>query len=74
MKKNMGVVDRAVRTGLAVTVAILYFTGEISGVTALMLGAFALVFLATSAMSFCPLYVPLSVSTTKKHAKEGATS
>ncbi len=74
MKKNMGVVDRVLRSGLAVVVAILYFTGEISGVTALVLGLFALVFLVTSAMSFCPLYAPFNISTTKKEVKEGAIS
>ena len=74
MKKNMGVVDRVLRSGLAVVVAILYFTGEISGVTALVLGLFALVFLVTSAMSFCPLYAPFNISTAKKKVKEGATS
>jgi uncharacterized protein (DUF58 family) len=74
MKKNMGVVDRVMRTGLAAAVAILYFTGEISGVTALVLGIFALIFLVTSAMSFCPLYAPFKISTAKEQVKEGATS
>ncbi|MGB2959869.1 MAG: DUF2892 domain-containing protein [Bacteroidota bacterium] len=74
MKKNMGVVDRVLRTGLAIAVGILYFTGEISGVTALVLGIFALVFLVTSAMSFCLLYAPFNISTDRNKAKEGVTS
>ena len=74
MKKNMGVIDRVLRTALAAVVAILYFTGEISGVTALVLGVFALIFLVTSAMSFCPLYAPFNISTEKKQIKGGATS
>jgi hypothetical protein len=74
VKKNMGVVDRVLRTGLVIAVGILYFTGEISGVTALVLGIFALVFLVTSAMSFCLLYAPFNITTTEKKTKEGATS
>ncbi len=66
MKKNMGRIDRVIRTSLAVVVAILYFAGEISGVTALVLGIFAVVLLVTSVMSFCLLYAPFRISTTKK--------
>ena len=66
MKKNMGMADRIIRTLLAVIVAILYFTNQITGTAAIILGIFAIVFLLTSLMSFCPLYVPLKLSTTKK--------
>ena len=41
MKKNMGTIDRALRFGLAVLVAILYFTGVISGTVAIVLGIIA---------------------------------
>jgi hypothetical protein len=47
MKKNMGLVDRSVRTVLAVVIAILYFTNQISGIAAIVLGLFAIVFLIT---------------------------
>jgi len=66
MKKNMGMVDRTVRTILAVLIAILYFTNQITGVAAIVLGIFAVVFLLTSFISFCPLYFPLKLSTMKK--------
>ena len=66
MKKNMGVADRIIRTLLAIIVVILYFTNQITGTAAIVLGIFAVVFLLTSLMSFCPLYVPLKLSTTKK--------
>lgn len=69
MKKNMGTVDRVVRTLLAVIVAILYFTGQISGVAAIILGIIAVIFLITSAVGFCPLYVPFKFSTLKKGNK-----
>jgi small-conductance mechanosensitive channel len=66
MKKNMGSADRIIRIVLAIVVAILYFTNQISGLAAIILGAFAIIFLLTSLMSFCPLYVPFKLSTAKK--------
>jgi len=62
----MGVVDRLIRTVLAILVAVLYFTDQISGLAAIILGVFAIIFLLTSAVGFCPLYVPLRISTKRK--------
>ena len=68
MKQNMGSVDRIVRVVFALLVAALYFTDSISGTVAIILGLFAVIFLATSTMGFCPLYVPFKLSTKKKVA------
>ena len=65
MKKNMGSIDRTVRTIIAVIVAVLYFTGAISGTVALILGILAAVFLLTSFIGTCPLYLPFGLSTRK---------
>jgi Inner membrane protein YgaP-like, transmembrane domain len=65
MIKNMGTVDRLVRTVLALIVVALYFTGRISGVVAIILGILALIFLLTSFIAFCPLYAPFKLSTRK---------
>ena len=72
MKKNMGVIDRAVRALLAVVVVVLYFLGMISGTVAIILGVLAVVFLMTSLVSFCPLYPLLGVSTCPKDESEQA--
>jgi uncharacterized membrane protein YesL len=66
MKKNMGGADRIIRTILAIVVAVLYFTDQISGTAAIILGVFAVIFLLTSFIGFCPLYVPFKLSTRKK--------
>jgi Na+(H+)/acetate symporter ActP len=66
MKQNMGSIDRALRVLVAVVIGILYFTGQITGTAAIILGIFAVVFLLTSAIGFCPLYVLLKLSTIKK--------
>lgn len=65
MKQNMGSTDRIIRVVLAVAVAVLYFTGLISGTVAIILGILAIVFLLTSVVGFCPLYLPLKLSTKK---------
>lgn len=65
MKKNMGLIDRIIRTIFAITVGILYFTGMITGTAAIILGIFAIIFLATSAAGFCPLYLPLGINTNR---------
>lgn len=69
MKKNMGTIDRIIRTLLAVVVVILYLNGSITGVAAIILGIFALIFLITSAIGYCPLYVPFHISTIGKAKK-----
>ncbi|MBK9052752.1 MAG: DUF2892 domain-containing protein [Chloroflexi bacterium] len=65
-KPNMGNTDRIVRLGLALLVAVLYFTGVISGTLALILGILAVVFALTSFVAFCPLYLPFGLSTLGK--------
>lgn len=63
MKANMGTVDRAVRLLVAVAIAVLYFTGAISGTSAVVLGIVAVVFALTSAVGVCPAYMPFGIST-----------
>jgi len=66
MKKNMGTIDKVIRILVAVVVVILYFTNVISGTLGIILLVLSAVFVATSLLSFCPLYLPLGISTRKK--------
>lgn len=66
MTKNMGSFDRILRTLAAVVVGVLYATGQIGGTTALILGLIAIVFLLTSFVGSCPLYMPFGLSTRKE--------
>lgn len=66
MKKNMGQIDKIIRGTIAALIAVLYFTNVISGTLALVLGAFAIIFLITSFVSFCPLYAPFGINTREK--------
>jgi uncharacterized membrane protein len=67
MKQNVGTIDRVIRVLLAVIVGILYFTGAISGVAAIILGVLAVIFLVTGIVGFCPLYTLFHLNT-RKHA------
>ncbi len=68
MKQNIGSADKMIRISLAVLIAILYFMDKINGITAVILGAIALVFVLTSFIGFCPLYSLLGISSQKKVA------
>lgn len=66
MKKNMGSIDKGIRILIAILIAVLYFTKVISGTWAVILGILAIVFILTSFISFCPLYLPFGINTNKK--------
>lgn len=65
MKKNMGNFDRILRVLIAIVVAVLYFTGTISGTLAIILGVVAVAFILTGMVGTCPLYMPFGLSTNK---------
>ena len=69
MKKNVGTTDKLIRILAAAVVITLYFTGQISGTTATVLLVLAGIFILTSFISFCPLYLPFGISTRKSEAK-----
>ena len=66
MKKNMGNIDKLIRVIIAAVFGVLYFTGTVTGTTGLILVILGGVFLATSAISFCPLYTLIGINTCKK--------
>ncbi len=66
MKPNMGTVDRILRIVVALVIIGLYFAEQITGTAAIILLVLAGVFILTSFMSFCPLYLPFGLSTKKK--------
>jgi len=62
----MGNTDRILRILIAVIFAVLYFTKTIEGTFGLVLLVLAIVFVLTSLISFCPLYLPFGINTCKK--------
>ena len=65
MKQNMGLVDRIIRLTVVAIIAVLYFTGQITGLAAIILGIIAVAFFVTSLIGWCPSYVPFGISTKK---------
>ena len=71
MKKNIGNTDKLIRLMLALLVAVLYYTGVISGTVAIILGVIAVVLVVTSMVSFCGLYTILGINTCKTKTVKG---
>jgi hypothetical protein len=70
MKKNIGTIDKVIRILVAVVIAVLYFTKVITGTAGIVLLVLAVVFVLTSLVSVCPLYLPFGLSTAKKEEKK----
>lgn len=70
MTRNMGKTDKTIRIIAAIVIAILILTGVLTGTWAWILGILAAVFVATSAISFCPLYTLFGISTCPKEEKK----
>lgn len=69
MKKNMGNADRIIRTVIALVVLVLFLTDVISGTLGIILLVLAGIFLITSLIRTCPLYLPFGLSTIRKKLK-----
>jgi len=63
MKKNMGTLDRGIRIAIAVIFAVLFSTGIVTGTLGTILLVVGGIFIATSVVSFCPLYTLLGINT-----------
>lgn len=66
MKKNMGALDKSLRVLIAIVIALLFYLDVIEGTLAYVLMAFAIIFLITSFISFCPLYPILGINTCRR--------
>lgn len=66
MTKNMGSLDKTLRVIVAVVLAVLIFTGQITGTWAIVAGVVAAVFVLTSLVGFCPAYLPFGINTCPK--------
>lgn len=66
MKPNMGSIDKIIRIIIAVAIVALFLTHVISGTLGIILLVLASIFVLTSFISFCPMYLPFGISTRKK--------
>jgi hypothetical protein len=70
MKANMGSVDKVMRLIVAIVIAALYMMNVISGAVAIGLLVIAGIFILTSLVGFCPLYLPFGINTLGKGDKK----
>jgi hypothetical protein len=66
MRRNMGHIDRTLRLLVALGILIAFFTGQLTGAAAVVLGTLAVIFIVTGISSWCPLYLPFGIKTCKK--------
>jgi hypothetical protein len=66
MKLNMGRIDRILRIIVAAVIAVLFLTEVITGTLGIVLLVVGVVFLLTSLVGTCPLYLPFGLSTLGK--------
>ena len=62
----MGSTDKVIRLLIVIIFFLLYFTGTVSGALGGVLVALGGVFVITSILGTCPLYIPFGTSTFKK--------
>lgn len=65
MTRNMGTGDRTIRFLIGVAIGVLYFTGTIGGMLAIVLGTVAVLFLVTGLLGWYPGFLPFGLSTRK---------
>lgn len=71
MKTNVGSTDKLIRIILAIVLGTLCLTNTVSGVVGIIVLVFAVILIATSVISFCPIYPLFGINTfpTKKSNK-----
>jgi hypothetical protein len=68
--RNVGSLDRVIRGLLALSVPILYLTGQIEGLAAIILAVLAVLTVRTSVTGKCGIYYGLGRSTYRKTPKQ----
>ncbi len=69
MKANVGNTDKLIRIVLAIVFGTLFFTNTVTGIFGMFLLIFGIIFIATSLISFCPIYPLLGINTCPKKTK-----
>jgi hypothetical protein len=70
MRINMGSTDRIIRAIVAVVLAVLYFSGVVTGTPGIVFLVIAVLFALTVLTGICPLYMPFGISTCKGKEEE----
>ena len=66
MKKNVGSIDKTIRSVIAIIMVALVSTRMVTGMVSYILLGLAIVLALTSFVSFCPIYYMLGLKSTPK--------
>jgi hypothetical protein len=66
MKKNLGIIDRIIRILVAVAIVVSLIDLQITIAASIVLIVLASVFVLTSLVGTCPLYLPFGIDTHQK--------
>ncbi|WP_396182840.1 DUF2892 domain-containing protein [Flavobacterium sp.] len=69
MKANVGNTDKLIRIVLAIVFGTFFFTNTVTGILGMALLIFGIILIATSLISFCPIYPLLGINTCPKKTK-----
>lgn len=70
MKRNLGILDRSIRTGVAILLMGIYMTGQISRNVGIVLLILSGILLLNSLLKYCPVYHLMDVSTRLESEEE----
>ena len=72
MMKNLGASDRIIRLIIAAVIVTLYMTGIVGGTLGITLVVLSAIFILTSFVGVCPLYLPFGFSTLRRKKQEAS--
>jgi hypothetical protein len=70
MKRNVGIIDRVVRIIIAAILAILYFTGVVSGTLGIIFLIIAAISLITGVLRVCGAYALFGINTCRDKTEQ----
>jgi hypothetical protein len=68
---NLSLLDKTLRLMAAIIIAMLFFTDTISGTLGIVLLIIAAIFLITSVIGICPIYMACGIHSNKKRKTHG---
>ncbi len=73
MKQNMSNPDHGIRALIVITLVVIFFSGVLPGVWAIIDLAAAIILFSTIVLGFCPIYKVLGISTKPKENLQSKT-
>ena len=73
MKQNMSNPDHGIRALIVITLVVIFFSGVLPGVWAILDLGVAIILFSTIVLGFCPIYKVMGISTKPKEGLQSKT-